>query len=128
MYPLLITLSSYCEPQFTIRRFALLKPTLFLLLLCLSFNATAETTTNQEPETISNNELQDFNVNSENVKTVINLGLDLAGRHLHYQYGSANPTAGAMDCSGTMYYMLNTLCCYFALENILFCESSELLK
>ena len=66
-------------------------------------------TGNRDPETISNSELQDFNANPEKVKTLINLGLNLAGQHLKYQYGDANPKAGGMDCSGTIYYMLKTM-------------------
>ena len=66
-------------------------------------------TNNQDPETIPNSALQDFNLNQGKVKTVISLALTLAGQHLKYQYGSANPKAGAMDCSGTIYYLLNTM-------------------
>lgn len=93
-----------------IRRFSLFKFMLLGLSLLLSFNAAAaEITASQAPETILNSELQDFNLNQEKVKTIINLALNFASKHLKYQYGSANPATGGMDCSGTIYYMLNTM-------------------
>ncbi len=85
------------------------KSTLLLLSVLLSFSVSAEMTTNQDPETIPSSALQHFNLNQGKVKTIINLALTLAGQHLKYQYGSANPSAGGMDCSGTIYYMLNTM-------------------
>lgn len=63
----------------------------------------------QDPETIQNNELQHFNLNQGKVNRLINLALTLAGQHLKYKYGASNPSAGGMDCSGTIYYMLNTM-------------------
>ncbi len=87
----------------------MLKFTLALLFLLLSFNATAETNTTRAPETISTSELQGFAANTEKVKEVINLGLKLAGKNITYQYGSADPKTGGMDCSGTIYYMLNKM-------------------
>ncbi len=40
------------------------------------------------------------------VKKVVGLALDLAGRGLDYKYGSADPDSGGMDCSGFVYYVL----------------------
>ncbi len=97
----------HLEPLTNFKGYPLLKATFFLLLTLISFSATAETNTSQEPETISSSALQDFNLNSDKVKTLINLGLEMAGKNLHYQYGGANPKMGGMDCSGTIYYMLN---------------------
>ncbi|MDP3705958.1 MAG: hypothetical protein Q8R24_08630 [Legionellaceae bacterium] len=88
----------------------MLKSTLlFLMSVLISFGVSAEMTTNQDPETIPNSELQHFNLNHGKVNTIINLALTLAGQHLKYQYGASNPSAGGMDCSGTIYYMLNTM-------------------
>ena len=33
--------------------------------------------------------------------------MNLANKNIGYQYGSANPASGGMDCSGTIYYILN---------------------
>ncbi len=51
-------------------------------------------------------ELRDFDENPEAVKSLLNSALGLTGRKLGYQYGSANPEKGGMDCSGTIYYLL----------------------
>lgn len=75
----------------------------------ISFSVSAEMIPNQDPETISNSELQHFNLNQGKVNRIINLALTLAGQHLKYQYGASNPSAGGMDCSGTIYYMLNKM-------------------
>ncbi len=87
----------------------MLKSAVLLLLMLFTFRINAEIIINQDPETISNSELQHFNLNPGKVNLVINLALTLAGQHLKYQYGAANPSAGGMDCSGTIYYILNTL-------------------
>lgn len=57
----------------------MLKSTLFLLLVLLSLSVSAEMTTNQDPETIPNSELEHFNLNQGKVKMIINLALTLAG-------------------------------------------------
>ncbi|MBA2649084.1 MAG: C40 family peptidase [Legionella sp.] len=61
------------------------------------------------PQTIEKRVLKDFSFNPPNIQRVIEMGLDLAGRNLGYKYGSANPSAQGMDCSGTMYYLLTQL-------------------
>lgn len=73
----------------------------------MSFNSLSATT-NQNPESIPSSELEHFNSYPDKVKKIIQLGLDLANKNIKYQYGSADPHAGGMDCSGTIYYMLNT--------------------
>jgi cell wall-associated NlpC family hydrolase len=40
------------------------------------------------------------------VKALVDRALELTRRSLGYQYGSADPGAGGMDCSGTMHYLL----------------------
>ncbi|WP_419421290.1 C40 family peptidase (plasmid) [Legionella sp. D16C41] len=59
--------------------------------------------------TISVNCLANFDLNPPNVKKAIKIALDLANQHLGYQYGSADPSTGGMDCSGTIYYLLTKL-------------------
>ena len=81
----------------------------FVLLLSLyAFQSRAEII-NQAPETIATAELQNFDHNSTQVKTLIQQALKLAGKNLRYHYGAADPKLGGMDCSGTMYYLLNTV-------------------
>ena len=80
-----------------------------LWLTILSFQVTAETVINQNPESIPEHSLQNFNLNAEAVQNVIKLVLALARQNLTYQYGSANPKTGGMDCSGTIYYALTTM-------------------
>lgn len=63
----------------------------------------------QHSESIPSQSLQKFDVNPTFVKQVIHLGLKLANDNLPYQYGSADPKTGGMDCSGTVYYILTTL-------------------
>jgi hypothetical protein len=41
------------------------------------------------------------------VKDLIAKSLKLSKMHLTYEYGSADPKNNGMDCSGTMYYLLN---------------------
>jgi hypothetical protein len=61
------------------------------------------------PQTISTNELVDFQTNPSKVKKLIELGLELTKQKIAYQYGSSNPGLGGMDCSGTIYYLLTKL-------------------
>ena len=63
----------------------------------------------QAPESIATSDLQGFDAYPDKVKRVIELALALTTKNLGYQYGSADPQNGAMDCSGTMYYLLTQL-------------------
>jgi cell wall-associated NlpC family hydrolase len=54
-------------------------------------------------------ELQNFSDNPNSVKKLIRLALDLATKNLGYLYGSADTKNGGMDCSGTIYYLLNQI-------------------
>lgn len=81
----------------------------FCLLIFCSNLLLAANHPNSAPETISSKLLKDFQSNPPKVKNAIELGLQLAGRNLVYQYGSANPAAGGMDCSGAMHYLLTKL-------------------
>lgn len=58
------------------------------------------------PVSISANEIEGYEKYPNKVQKLVDLGLDLAGRGLGYQYGSADPDSGGMDCSGFVYYVL----------------------
>jgi cell wall-associated NlpC family hydrolase len=51
-------------------------------------------------------DLRDFDAQPEKVRNLIRLALELTTRNLGYQYGSADPANGGMDCSGFIYYTL----------------------
>lgn len=61
----------------------------------------------QTPASIPYTELEAFSDNLVPVQQTIQLLLNLTTAHLQYQYGSADPKLGGMDCSGTIYYVLN---------------------
>lgn len=63
----------------------------------------------QYPESIAETELPIFSRQSPNVQLTLRLLLKLASQGLHYQYGSADPKAGGMDCSGAMFYALTQM-------------------
>ncbi len=51
-------------------------------------------------------EIADFDKQPEAVRKLLLAGLELTSRNLTYTYGSADPSKGGMDCSGTIYYLL----------------------
>ena len=51
-------------------------------------------------------ELKGFENQPEPIRRLLTAALDLTERNLTYTYGSADPSAGGMDCSGTIYYLL----------------------
>lgn len=51
-------------------------------------------------------EIRNFDSNPEPVRKLLTAALDLTKRDLGYQYASADPSQGGMDCSGTIYYLL----------------------
>lgn len=55
---------------------------------------------------ISPSELREFNAQPERVQKLLRRALELTERNLTYTYGSADPSRGGMDCSGTMYFLL----------------------
>ena len=79
---------------------------LILVLFFLSTDVFSEIIKTQNTITISTQALQNFTTNSEPVKKLISIALDLASKNLGYLYGSADPGNGGMDCSGTIYYLL----------------------
>ncbi len=54
-------------------------------------------------------QLKDFDKNPAAVKMLIKNALALSGKHLTYRYNSADPRNGGLDCSGTIYYLMNKL-------------------
>ncbi len=56
--------------------------------------------------TIDASELRDFDAQPAPVRNLLSAALDLTRRNLTYTYGSADPAKGGMDCSGTIYYLL----------------------
>jgi cell wall-associated NlpC family hydrolase len=55
---------------------------------------------------IETGELEDFDKQPEAVQRLIRKALALVRKDLKYKYGSADPSLGGMDCSGTVYYLL----------------------
>ena len=51
-------------------------------------------------------EIENFDAQPEAVRQLLTAALQLAKGNLTYTYGSADPAAGGMDCSGTIYYLL----------------------
>jgi cell wall-associated NlpC family hydrolase len=56
--------------------------------------------------TLSTDDLKEYADQPEAVKRLIAGGLGLTRLNLFYKYGSADPKNGGMDCSGTVYYLL----------------------
>lgn len=64
---------------------------------------------NATPQSIPVSSIKNFDSNPSIVKELIITALSLTTKKLTYLYGSANPKMGGMDCSGTIYYLLNSL-------------------
>ena len=52
-------------------------------------------------------QLKDFDKQPQRVQDLIRSALALTQRNLAYNYGSADPASGGMDCSGFIYYVLS---------------------
>jgi peptidoglycan DL-endopeptidase CwlO len=57
--------------------------------------------------TIKPEALREFSAQPAEVQGLIRSSLALTEQNLSYKYGSADPAAGGMDCSGFIYYVLN---------------------
>jgi peptidoglycan DL-endopeptidase CwlO len=57
--------------------------------------------------TLKPEELREFATQPPQVQQVIGNSLALTEQNLGYKYGSADPAAGGMDCSGFIFYVLN---------------------
>ena len=58
---------------------------------------------------IETSQLVGFTDYPQAVRTLIEESLALTKQNLTYTYGSADPTRGGMDCSGTIYYVLRKI-------------------
>ena len=56
--------------------------------------------------TLAPEAIKGFEENPPRVRTLLSSALELTTRNLDYKYGSADPSAGGMDCSGFVYYVL----------------------
>lgn len=56
--------------------------------------------------TISPSEIRGYDGYPAKVRQIIEYGLDLTKQNLDYNYGSADPANGGMDCSGFIYHVL----------------------
>ena len=56
--------------------------------------------------TISPTEIRGYGGYPPKVRQIIEYGLDLTKQNLDYNYGSADPANGGMDCSGFIYHVL----------------------
>ncbi len=61
--------------------------------------------------TLAITDLKDYDAQPEAVQRLIAQGLALTTQKLSYKYGSSDPKNGGMDCSGTIYYLLNQVGC-----------------
>jgi hypothetical protein len=81
----------------------------FIALWCFCGSIFADTIPDRSPASISSNDLPEFSHYSPQVQKTIRYLLDLTAMNLSYQYGSADPKAGGMDCSGTIFYVLQNM-------------------
>ncbi len=63
-------------------------------------------TPEEKVASVAPEEIEGFADNSEPVRKLLTDALDLTTRNLDYKYGSADPDAGGMDCSGFIYFVL----------------------
>jgi cell wall-associated NlpC family hydrolase len=54
-------------------------------------------------------DIRDFDGNPPEVQKLLRTALELTERKLGYVYGSADPAQGGMDCSGTIYFLLQAV-------------------
>ena len=54
-------------------------------------------------------DLRGFDNNPPEVQQLLTAALELTEKNLSYLYGSADPTRGGMDCSGTIYFLLQKM-------------------
>lgn len=54
-------------------------------------------------------ELRGFDTHPPQVQKLLRTALELTERKLGYLYGSADPERGGMDCSGTIYFLLQAV-------------------
>ncbi len=65
------------------------------------------TETSSQVATLAVSDLREYETQSPAVKQLLDHALALTTLNLIYKYGSSDPKNGGMDCSGTVYYLLN---------------------
>lgn len=61
------------------------------------------------PATLKSSELTEFPDQPPAIQKLIKSALALTRQNLTYRYGSADPKAGGMDCSGTVHYLIESM-------------------
>ncbi|MDI1353120.1 MAG: NlpC/P60 family protein [bacterium] len=89
-------------------------PIFYIVFLSFFINPSFAAITTQNTTSLSTIEIHNFANNSLPVKKLISKALDLANQKIGYLYGSADPKNKGMDCSGTIYYLLN----YIAIKDV----------
>jgi cell wall-associated NlpC family hydrolase len=62
-----------------------------------------------EVSSLKPEDLRGFHNNPPEVQELLTAALELTERNLGYLYGSADPERGGMDCSGTIYFLLQKM-------------------
>jgi cell wall-associated NlpC family hydrolase len=62
-----------------------------------------------EVSSLKPEDLRGFYNNPPEVQELLTAALELTERNLGYEYGSADPERGGMDCSGTIYFLLQKM-------------------
>ena len=93
---------------------ALLVLTAFLPTLGLGQDGTnsvaapaSSSETTRRVATLAVSDLREYEAQSPEVKRLLAHALTLTTLDLTYKYGSSDPKSGGMDCSGTVYYLLD---------------------
>lgn len=82
---------------------------LLFCLLCLNPSPELvgqEKTGKAAVSTMSVEEIQGYESYPEDLKKLVGEALELTRMNLRYEFGSAEPKRGGMDCSGTIYHLL----------------------
>jgi peptidoglycan DL-endopeptidase CwlO len=83
-----------------------LKIVTLLALNSTFLGALADSNSDARVSTLNAADLVEYSDASSAVRHLIDAGLSLTRKNLSYQYGSDDPSAGGMDCSGTIHYLL----------------------
>ena len=83
---------------------------LSLLVVASGFAQDKENVSRRHPPaSLDSSDLREFADQPEEVRRLIEQALALTRRNLAYQYGSAYPEKGGMDCSGTVQFVLKSI-------------------
>ncbi len=83
-----------------------MKPIALLAAGALAFVSSA-TAGDAQVSSLSPEDIQEFSAQPTKVQKVLEYALNLTKQNLAYQYGSADPGQGGMDCSGTVQHILS---------------------